>query len=182
MTKRLTLLAALAVVAGCGSSAEKTPPTPKVLPEPTAAAERVGPETLKGRLGETLALHGASFNKGGQVRVTVKGTRGPFKGYGVPAGRTLIGVVLRLSNAGTARYEDPLPSGELTVAGGRKGKQTNLIQLDGSKNPCKNPSLKLDTGESRSVCLAFEVPKRAKPESFSFATDSGYGDTGVWAF
>ena len=115
------------------------------------------------------------------MRVTVKGTRGPFKGYDLPAGRKLVGVELKFSNQGDGVYDDPQPRGELKLTGGKTGKQTNLIQMDGTKSPCNNPSVKLKTGQSRSVCIAFEVPKAAKPESFEFVTDSGYGDTGVWA-
>jgi hypothetical protein len=173
--------AVVAIVAGCGSGEAAKAPTPRIVPEATAAAERVGPQTVKAKIGETLALQGASFNAHSKVRVTLKGTRGPFRGYDLPAGRKLIGVVLRFTNAGAAVYDDPQPHGELTLTGGKQGKQTNLIQIDGSKNPCTNPSLKLKTGQSRSVCLAFEVPKHAKPERFEFATDSGYGDTGRWA-
>ena len=64
-------------------------------------------------------------------------------------------------------------------ASGESGKQTSLIPF-GQANPCDNPSLKLKSGQSRSVCIAFEVPKADKPRTFEFGTDSGFGDTGLW--
>ena len=179
------LLIPAALIAACGSSApgEKTATTnPKVaVPEATAPDPRPAPATFKGTVGDTLALGGPGLNDiKTSVRVTLKGTRGPFKGYDLPSGRKLIGVELKFANEGSGVYDDPLPRGELKVTGGKKGKQTNLIQMDGSKSPCRNPSVKLKSGQARSVCIAFEVPKAAKPESFEFVTDSGYGDTGVW--
>ena len=177
------LIGTAAVIAACGSGEETSPPTPTVVAAPeSTVAPRTAPATFEGRLGDTLALQGPGLNDvKTAVKVTLKSTRGPFKGYDLPAGRRLIGVVVRFSNEGSGVYDDPQPRGELKLAGGEKGKQTNLIQLDGSKNPCKNPSVVLKTGQSRSACLAFEVPKGARPESFEFVTDSGYGDTGRWA-
>ena len=32
------------------------------------------------------------------------------------------------------------------------------------------------------VCMAFDIPKGAKPKVFEYQADSGYGDTGVWKF
>ena len=32
------------------------------------------------------------------------------------------------------------------------------------------------------TCIAFEVPKSGKLEAFQYITDSGFGDTGLWAF
>jgi hypothetical protein len=32
------------------------------------------------------------------------------------------------------------------------------------------------------VCgIAYEIPTTSKPQTFQYITDSGYGDTGVWA-
>jgi hypothetical protein len=105
--------------------------------------------------------------------------KGPFQGFHVAGDRQLIGVVLNVKNVGRLKYDDPLPSGRLTGASGESGKQTALIPF-GGQNPCDNPSLKLKAGQSRSVCIAFEVPKRDKPRTFEFGTDSGFGDTGLW--
>jgi hypothetical protein len=112
--------------------------------------------------------------------VTLKGMRGPFTGFDVPAGRELIGVELHFRNVGTLRYDDAQPHGQLTVEGGESGQQTSLIPVGGS-NPCVDPSLKLKTGQSKDACLAFEVPKSEKPMAFEYVSDAGYGDTGLWS-
>ena len=105
--------------------------------------------------------------------------KGPFQGFKVASNRQIIGVTLTVKNVGKLKYSDPLPSGQLTGASGESGKQTSLIPF-GTANPCDNPSLKLKTGQSKTVCIAFEVPKKDKPRTFEFATDSGFGDTGLW--
>ncbi len=141
--------------------------------------------TLKGRLGDTLTLEGAGLHDDlsdhtkSKLRVTLQGMKGPFKGFDVADDRQLVGVVLKVKNVGDLKYDDPVPSGHLTGSSGESGKQTSLIPF-GGKNPCDNPSLKLKKGQSQSVCIAFEVPKRDKPRTFEFQTDSGFGDTGLW--
>ena len=42
------------------------------------------------------------------------------------------------------------------------------------------PRVKLKSGQSRDVCLAFEVPKTSRAEAFQYISDSGDGDTGFW--
>jgi hypothetical protein len=192
-----------AALAGCGSSAEST-----AAPSATAASQAVKSSsavktgasdrpdsdgngipdviTVKGKVGDTLALQGSGLNDDPKdhsktkIRVTLQGLRGPFKGFDIPKGRQLIGIELRFVNTGKLVYDNPQPHGELTVAGGETGKQTSLIAI-GRKSPCDNPSVKLQTGQAKNVCIAFEVPKAEKPMSFQYVSDSGYGDTGLWA-
>jgi hypothetical protein len=210
---RIGLVAAFVAlaVAGCGASAKTTATTTATAnaanavkaaatatatatPAKTAAEPRRkdsdgnGIEdvlTLKGSVGDTLALEGSGLNddvndhRKTKIRVTLKAMKGPFTGFQIPSNRKLIGVVLRFTNTGKLRYDDALPQGQLTLKGGESGKQTNLIPV-GGPNPCVNPSLKLKTGQAKNVCIAFEVPKRARAEAFEYVTDSGYGDTGLW--
>lgn len=197
------LLAAL-VLAGCGGgdddsaattpvvggSAPATTPTidmsttttPPPVATTDAEATRTEPITVKGKLGDTLELVGQSgYKKPSKVKVavTVKKITGPFSGFNLDAGRKLIGLEVTFKNVGKARFDDALPGGRLAVSGGESGKQTSLISGN-TKSPCDNPSLKLAPGESKSVCIAYDVPKDAKPATFEYATDSGYGDTGLW--
>jgi hypothetical protein len=189
-----------AVLAGCGSSAETTSSSTNTAASQAATgtlktgkskrpdSDKNGiPDaiTVKGKVGDTLALQGSGLNGSddhtkSRIRVTLKGIKGPFKGFDVPAGRRLIGVQLKFVNVGKLPYDNPLPHGELTVAGGENAKQTNLIAI-GGKNPCDNPSVKLQKGQSKSVCIAFDVPKADKPQSFQYVADSGFGDTGLWS-
>ena len=206
MTKVVTIgmwLALAATLAACGGSesyseepetAVATKPQATATPTQEAAAKtaKSRPDadgdgvadavTLKGKLGDTLTLEGAGLNANhtkSKIRVTLQGMKGPFSGFKVASNRQLIGVALKVKNVGKLKYDDPLPSGQLTGASGESGKQTSLIPFGGT-NPCDNPSLKLKRGQSSTVCIAFEVPKKDKPRTFEFGTDSGFGDTGLW--
>jgi hypothetical protein len=198
----IAALGLAAVLAGCGSgtqqassdtqAAKTTAQDTGKLRKGTAKREDADnngiPDaiTVKGKLGDTLALQGSGLNEGSsdhtktRIRVTLKGVEGPFKGFDTPKGRQLIGVELRFVNVGRLVYDNPLPQGELTVASGENAKQTNLIAI-GRKSPCANPSVKLQAGQSKNVCIAFDVPKTEKPKSFQYVADHGFGDTGLWA-
>jgi hypothetical protein len=185
------LLATAALLAGCGGDDEPatTVPvvggaatTPTQTPETTTTTAKRDPMTVKGALGDTLELVGQpSYDKPSKVKVkvTVKRLIGPFSGFNLDAGRKLIGLEVRFSNVGTAKFDDPLPGGRLAVSGGESGKQTSLIST-GKKSPCDNPSIKLAPGQSKDVCIAYDIPKDGKPETFEYGVDSGYGDTGLW--
>src|SRR4051812_33022808 len=134
-----TLAAALslaALLAACGSdnSDYGRPVAPKATATPVkdVAAKTDRPDadgngvpdviTVKGKLGERLELQGSGLNDDvndhakTDVRVTLKGVRGPFKGYDIAADRKLIGLELRFTNAGELEYSDPQPDGTLSVA------------------------------------------------------------------
>ena len=187
------------MLAGCGSSSSEDPATTgssqaaKATPEAKEVSDDDGdgiedPVTVKGALGDTLELNGSGLgNKDpsdhtkAKVAVTLSKVKGPFKGYQIKSNRKLIGLQFKFKNTGTLVYDNPLPNGKLKLVGGGSGKQTNLIQIDGSKDPCENPRLKLKPGKSKSVCIAFEVPKKGKLDTFSYTADSGYGDTAQWS-
>jgi hypothetical protein len=191
---------ALAACGGSGGSAPAAAASPRPAATVTATAAVKGSEhrrdsdgdgipdaiTVKGARGDTLVLQGSGLNddvndhRQTRIRVTLQRLRGPIKGFDVPAGRELIGVVLRFENAGRLRYDDAQPQGQLTLRGGESGKQTSLIPIGGS-NPCDDPSLKLGTGQSKTACIAFEVPRPGKPMTFEYVADDGYGDTGLWS-
>src|SRR3954469_1758313 len=110
-----------AVVAGCGASetpqrttaAQGTPEAtvapakpPKKAPAREDSDGNGIPDvmTIKGAVGDTLALEGSGLNDDvndhtkTKVRIKLEGTRGPFKGYDIPGNRKLVGVVLRFTN------------------------------------------------------------------------------------
>jgi hypothetical protein len=200
------MLAAAALLVGCGgddepattvpvvggapttpTQASTTPTTPATPTTPTSAtattpAQPRDPITVKGARGDALTLVGQpSYQKPSKVKVKVTLTRvtGPFSGFNLDAGHQLIGIELRIENVGEAVYDDPQPGGRLAVTGGESGKQTSLIS-GSNKNPCDNPSLKLKPGQSKTVCVAYDIPKNDKPATFEFGVDSGFGDTGLW--
>ena len=138
-------------------------------------------QTFRGKIGDSFTLVGQpGFKKPAKdaVKVTVLGLTGPFSGFDLGKGRKLIGLKVRFEGVGSKRYDDAQPSGQLTLSSGESGKPTSLITAGNS--PCDNPSLKLKKGDSVTECLAFDIPKNAKPRVFEYATDSGFGDTGVW--
>jgi hypothetical protein len=199
-----------AVLAGCGASPAPKPVAATGTPAATAtatatptatpgklkrsSAHRADTDgdgipdaiTVKGKIGDTLALLGSGLHDNvndhvkTRVHVTLEGVRGPFSGFQVPSGHELIGVVLRFTNVGRLRYDDAQPHGQLTLKGGESGKQTDLIS-GAAANPCANPELKLRHGQSKTACLAFEIPRSEKPQVFEYVTDDGYGDTGLWS-
>ncbi len=190
------LAAAGVLIAGCGGSTKTITQTSAVsvsatvaapAPTTTSSSSSSGssdPVTVKGSTGDTLTLQGAGLGSNGpttksKLQVTLTGMRGPFAGFDIAAGKKLIGFDLKIVNVGSVKYSDPLPGGTLTLVGGGTGKSTSLIAV-GGKNPCDNPRVNLSPAQSKSVCLAFEVPTSAKPEALQYATDSGYGDTGLW--
>jgi hypothetical protein len=149
-------------------------------------SKREDPITVRGRTGDTLTLIGqystaadGSPKRREKIKVTLLGKRGPFSGFNLAKGHKLIGFDVRISNVGEIRFSDPLPGGTLILVGGENGKPTSLIPGSGT-NPCPNPSLKLKPGQSKKVCMAFDVPASAKPQTLQYAVDSGYGDTALW--
>jgi hypothetical protein len=182
------LLAATLLV-GCGGSddpattttAAKQPAVDAGDAKPAKLSDSKDPVTVKGALGDALTLRGSSTSPDGQSlqRVVVKKIAGPYKGFDVAKGRELVGVELSITSLNAAPVVDPLPNGALTTDGGEQGKQTQLITV-GGKNPCKNPSVKLAKGQTKDVCIAYEVPAGATLKTFQFETDAGYGDSGLW--
>ena len=194
----LLAVAGAAVLAGCGggsgggATAKATPAAHvvrSVRHRPDSDHNGIpDPITVKGTLGDALALEGSgleddptnpSSHAKSRIRVTLLRVRGPFKGFDVPTGRTIVGVDLRFVNVGRFVYKNPQPQGDLTVVGGETGKQTSLITV-GTKNPCDDPSLKLKPGQSKNACIAFDVPKGKRPRTFEYTADAGYGDRGLW--
>jgi hypothetical protein len=107
----IAALGLAAVLAGCGSSTEqastdsastraaKTTKDTGELRKGTAKREDADnngipdPITVKGKVGDTLALQGSGLNDGSshhtknRIRVTLKGVKGPFEGFDIPKGR-----------------------------------------------------------------------------------------------
>jgi hypothetical protein len=184
------------------AAAEATTAAATATPSPTATAtpapEKASPgstkrpdadgdgtpdiQTFRGKLGDSFTLVGQpGYKKAAKdaIKVTVSGVKGPFSGFDLDPGRELIGVEVTFAGVGSKPYDDPQPTGELTLSNGETGKPTSLITAGGT-NPCDNPSLKLAKGKSKTECLAFEVAKSGKPRVFQYAADNGYGDTGIW--
>jgi hypothetical protein len=188
ITATLAALGLAAVLAGCGSSPSSSTTNASKSGSSRPDADNNGvpdPITVKGALGDTLALQGSGLHDNpndhakARLRVTLKAVRGPFKNFNVPSGQKLVGVDLRFVNVGNVAYTNALPQGRLTLDAGGTAKQTTLIPL-GGRNPCNDKSLKLQSGQAKNLCIAFQIPKASKPLSFLYASDYGYGDKAVW--
>src|SRR3954451_19353239 len=118
----LSLLALLALVAGCGSSggdeqattASGSTTTRTAAATPTATAAETkdedgdgieDPVTVKGAVGEALELNGSGLgNKDpsdhtkSKIKVALNKVKGPFKGYDIKSNRKLIGLQLKFTN------------------------------------------------------------------------------------
>jgi hypothetical protein len=193
ITATLAALGLAAVIAGCGSGGGGSSSSPTSSTSNAAKSSRPDADhngvpdaiTVKGALGDTLSLQGSGLHDNlndhtkARLRVTLRAVRGPFKNFNVPTGHKLIGVELRFVNVGKIVYKNALPQGRLTLSGGGTAKQATLIPLNG-RNPCDDKSLALQSGQAKSVCIAYEIPKAGKPLSFLYASDYGYGDKAVW--
>jgi len=165
------------------ASGGKASPTSMVRPD-TNDDGSPDEATFRGKPGDSFILVGQpGYKKPSKeaAKVTVLGVTPPITGFDLGPGRKLIGIKVKFEGVGSKVFDDPQPNGQLTVTGGETGKQTSLISGSG-KSPCDNPSLKLHKGQSKTSCLAFDIPKNAKPKVFEYAASSGYGDTGIWRF
>jgi hypothetical protein len=141
----------------------------------------------KGKIGETFVLIGSEFahvpsgkSTGPRDRISAQVTSivDPITGYDIGKGNRLVGIRMTVRNVGKVKYVDFQPSGDLTLAGGGAGKAESLISS--GPETCQDPSLKLKPGAGGQVCMAFEVPKRAKLQSFQYTSDIGDGQPGIW--
>ena len=77
----------LALLGGCGSTTSDSGSPARAASEPTAAPTREPVTTIKGAKGDALTLQGSGLNPDvndftrTKVKVTLKGTKGPIKGF-----------------------------------------------------------------------------------------------------
>jgi hypothetical protein len=201
----LLAAAALAAAAGCGSGhryrAGDVPPPPfseTVTPSPppiVTPAIEINPRhrsdsdgngildriAVEGRVGDTFALQGPGLHDAftdrahTSVRVTLRRVRGPYED--TSTGDRLVTVELRFHNVGRLRYVDPRPRGQLDLDHALAGTQLPL-----GAGTCRTAAVKLGTGRSTTVCLAFRIPRAGRLQAFAYATDDGFGDIGLWDF
>jgi len=143
---------------------------PDTEPEPAASSQSA-------EVGEALTLTGGD---GVEVLVSVVGVRDPLQGGefdSVPEGKRMVGVSLRLTNqSATETYDDSPSNGAKLVYG--DGLQADSAFAFGS---CKAQSVTIAPGDSRRICIPFEVGANDTLTKFQFALDSGFSDeSGEW--
>ena len=95
--------------------------------------------------------------------------------YGADPGMRVIGVNFTVKNVGKAKYDDS-PSAFVSTKDGQIS--GSLITSSG---PCNSPSdIKLTSGQSKTFCLPFQVPKNGRLTFIQYNVDSGYGTPAVF--
>lgn len=95
------------------------------------------------------------------------------------AGKRLVGVDLRLTNVSDTQYDDS-PSNGSTLILDDDTQADATITTGGSCD--LSVDVKIAPGDSRRVCIPFEVSSKRHAKTFQFTLDSGFGDqAGEWS-
>lgn len=133
----------------------------------------------KASVGDSITLDG-STNK---MQVTVLKVLDPAPAgqYDQPtSGHRYVGVQVALRNVGSDTYSDAPGNGAKIIT--TSDEQADTALLEGG--PCSSgfsSDVKISPGSRLQGCIPFEVPKGAKPKTFQFSLDSGFGpQSGEW--
>jgi hypothetical protein len=126
-----------------------------------------------GKVGATVTVKGQGKDT---VAITVTKVEDPLLAYGADPGMREIGVVFSVRNVSKVKYSGTT-SGLVSTADG----EMSGSQITGG-GPCDPPAiLNLAPGQTKTVCVPFEVIKTGKLAFIQFITDSGYGTPAVFA-
>jgi hypothetical protein len=181
MDPRLVLCTIVALpalaLAGCGGgeqAASGGSGTPTASP---AASKKEGP--TKVALGEEATLTGLK----GDMKVRVTKVIDPLPNPETErpkAGRRFVGVQVTLTNVGKAAYRDAPLNGSMLVTDLPKAANPTIL-LGGKCTSKLGTKLRMPAGTEKSLCLPFQVKKKAKISAFRFRLNSGFGpETGEW--
>ena len=170
----------LLALAGCGGGDEAASggATATATPAPTKAAGTEGP--TKVALGEAATLTGLHGDM--KVRVTKVVDPLPNPETERPkAGRRFVGVQVTLTNVGKEAYRDAPLNGSMLVTDLPKAANPTIL-IGGRCTSKLGTKLRMPAGSKKSLCLPFQVKKKAKISAFRFRLNSGFGpETGEWA-
>lgn len=149
-------------------------------PATTAAPDPGSSKPAASRVGDTITLHGT--DDGSKLAVTLVTWVDPAKAaefFTPSAGKRYVAAQIRLTNTGTAAYDDT-PSNGMQLADG-EGQRFGATFAEVSTGPAMPSDVKLSPGDKALGYVVFEVPKKSKIVSVQFAMDSGFADeTGRW--
>src|SRR3954454_23428534 len=148
------LLAASTLVACAGTEVKQAPEKPAKDPQSDAAAKPPKPSVAK--MGDSHTLKGQ--DEGSEVKVTLMGLTDPIQPYVDPdlgeptdtpaAGSRFFGVTVKVTNVGTATYDDaPSNGAAMVLANDTQAKEATMI--DGPWNDGAASDTKLAPGSSR---------------------------------
>lgn len=185
------LLLPLPVVAGCGATtirtvteirtqAAATTPTPTTPERPPAAVPPNNNTPEVAHIGSSLTLTGFNDER---VRVTVLAYLDPIttdEFSTPPHGAKFVGVQLRLMNVGNVTYSDSASNGAQLITNTDEQAGSDPFAVGGN---CEDPGhLNISPGDTRVLCLPFEMPAAQRGRTFQFTLDSGFADqTGEWS-
>jgi hypothetical protein len=142
-----------------------------ILTTPAADAKPV-------KLGKTITLKG---NSGEKMRVRPYRVKAFEAGeFETPAeGNQYVGVWISLKNVGRKRYSDAPGNGAKLVDTRAKVHDSTIVV---SGDTCETTSdLRIPAGQTRRICIPFEVPTGVRLRYFEFTLNSGFADqTGQW--
>ena len=174
-------LCAIAIVAAMPLAACGGDEGPATGAEVNPDSGRPEKTTKKLALGEEATLEGL---ESAAVKVKVTRVVDPMpnpKTERPKAGRRFVGVRMTIANTSDKPYKDSLLNGSKLVTDVADGANPSIL-LTG---PCASKGavgFQLPAGKSKSLCLPFQVKKKAKVSAFQFTMNSGFGgQTGEWA-
>jgi hypothetical protein len=151
--------------------------------EDTTTEEPAAPPKPKiAKVGDAITLAGQ--DEGSEMKVTLTAVLDPLPvgEFDSPAsGKRFVGIVIRMTNTGTANYSDSPSNGADIIYGADEQADGTIV----SEGPCGggfSSQTRIAPGDSRKGCLPFEVGANNKLKQFQFTLDSGFADeTGKWS-
>jgi Domain of unknown function (DUF4352) len=165
MRAALVLIACALALAGCGQAAS------------TATTSRASPS---GAVGSTLEV---SDTSGTKLDVTVEQLIQPATGankYSQPsAGKSFVGVKLRIKNIGKASYQNNANNETTITVSGGKALVADYNPITGCGN-FDNGQVSLSVGGAKTGCVTFQVSSGQKVAAVRYANTVFPGTTAEW--
>lgn len=178
------------MLAACGESEIKTEPDAEAETVTVTVTETIGAEPTTeeatteeaeglARVGDSITLHGSDDSL--EVRVELEKVLDPApteQYFGPSKGKRLVALRIRLTNTGSAIYDDSPSNGATLIDRQDQAYTTALLPTPACPDI---GSPKIRPGDRRVGCITFEVPKGIKLRTFQFTLESGFGpETGEW--
>ena len=181
---RLVLCAMAAVpalaLAGCGGGEEAASGGSSTPAASSGASGKKEEGPTKVALGDEATLSGLK----GEMKVRVTKVVDPLPNPETErpkAGRRFVGVQVTLTNVGKGAYRDAPLNGSMLVTDLPKAANPTIL-IGGNCTSKLGTKLRMPAGTKKSLCLPFQVKKKAKISAFRFRLNSGFGpETGEWA-